>query len=111
MSHEPRSGDAGEWVCMLDRYAAVWSQAQAAPLPPRTGLVTTRLRSPYTLSTRAVVGQNLLCRVQLAGNAAASRVYGLSHASLSTMAAGCGAFVNMLLSAGSCGADERPEQQ
>ena len=34
------------------------------------GLVTTRLRSPNTLSTRAVVGQNLDCRTHCAGNAA-----------------------------------------
>ena len=43
--------------------------------------VQTRLRSPYTLSTRPVVGQNLAARSQEAGKAAYSLEYGFFHAS------------------------------
>ena len=49
--------------------------------------VVTRLRSPYTLSMREVLGQNLDCLTHSDGNAAVSLLYGLSHLSDMTTAA------------------------
>jgi len=60
--------------------------------------VQMRLRSPYTLSTRPVVGQNLAPRSHAAGNAAYSLEYGLVHVSLIKSWGGWGAPFRTLLS-------------
>ena len=56
----------------------------------------TSLRSPYTLSTRPVDGQNLAWRTHSAGNAASSREYGWLHSSAVTTSAVWGAFFSRL---------------
>src|SRR6185436_7581538 len=58
--------------------------------------VQKRLRSPQTLSTRPICGQNLWSCVQAAGNAADSREYGWFHSLLVTNAIVCGAFLSAL---------------
>src|SRR5690349_5990695 len=57
----------------------------------------TRLRSPYTLSTRPTLGQNLLARVKRSGKAAVSREYGRFHSSEQTTFAVWGACLRGLL--------------
>src|SRR5712671_4871224 len=55
-----------------------------------------RFLSPYALSTRATAGQNLKSRVQGAGNAARSLVYGCVQSVAVILPTGCGEFLRTL---------------
>src|ERR1051325_7048793 len=55
-----------------------------------------KLRSPYGLSMRPTLGQNLLARTHGNGYAACSREYGCDQSLIETAAAVCGAFLRTL---------------
>ena len=79
------------------RATAAYSPTATARVSP-SGSRATSLRSPNTLSTRLVVGQNLAWRTHAAGNAARSRLYGRVHSLAITTSAVCGACFSTLSS-------------
>src|SRR4029434_10519557 len=55
-----------------------------------------RLRSPYGLSMRPTLGQNLFARTNGRGNAASSREYGCDQSAAAIASAVCGACLSTL---------------
>jgi len=84
------------WIPATTLKTSLSSRSQPAQLSRIGGQLQNTWRSPWTLSMRATLGQNLCWRSHGAGQAAWERGYGRSHSSLVTHAAVCGAFLSGL---------------